>query len=277
MALANFHEIDPSVARGDLYYHEVGYEDIDPDVVLRARQTHAIGYHQDMGFVDEKAVALDGTLLPDIDKARGPNVRYYLATDPENNANKATIRVVNLTQGQSTEDLPGYGLTEHVMYSGAREHLSSVRPEKLKEIAALAKTSRIAAIGLFEIMRAAVQDAEEDDTWMMAFVDTTRKSLEARFGPGAFHLLGDVVHIEDERVDGEKVEIRPVMMRPGEFYQTMWETASSTSNVISDKTKRRVGETLLFFTNGVPLDQLHEDVANWREETITSLGALAAK
>lgn len=264
------------LARNDAYIHMSGYEATDPDVIDIALKTHAVGYSDDMGFVNSEAIGSDGYILPSIDKARGPNVEYHVAVDPINPNNVATMRMVHLTDGQSVEDLPAYQVSKEALTSDGEALLRSVEPEKLKELAALAKSNKRAAVGLFEIMRKSVHESlGKDETWFFSIVSDTYVSLARRLGRDAFTLLGEDVQIEDSRVDHTRVKLRPVAFRPDEFFDSMVNSVTNPNSTEDDLSKQRIASSILFFTDGIEDDRLSEEVAQWRERTLSSLGALA--
>lgn len=262
--------------RNDTYVHMSGYEGVNPDVVDIALATHAIGYSEDMGFVNSEAIGGDGYILPELDKARGSNVEYHVAISPQSPNEVATMRMVHLTKGQSVEDLPAYQAVKNSLKPEAESMLREVNPEKLKEISALAKSNRKAAIGLFEIIRKTIQEGVgRDETWFFSIVSDTYASLARRLGSDAFMVLGEDVNIEDSRVDQSKVRLTPVAFRPDRFYDSMYYSVIDPNSAEDDLSRQRIAGSILFFTEGISDDNLSEEVASWRRSTLSYLGELA--
>jgi len=263
-------------SRGDLYAHVSGFEGRNPEIVEAALATHAKGYCQDMRFVTPAAIDLYGHIAPDIDHARGPNVEYFIATDPNNpDENRATMRIIHLDEGQTVEELPAFQVTKEALSPEGEALIRSVEAIHLKEIAALAKTNHDAATGLFEIVRKAIhRSIGSGDTWFFSIVANTHDSLGKRMAARSFTVLGEDVPIIDDRVDAEQVRLRPVTLRPDDFFDHMADAIQNpTSEEDNPKAISNLVKGFMFFTNGIEADKISPEATALREKLAQRVGA----
>ena len=75
--LPSFDTLSMRIERGDIHRYVTVTEASNPEDALLARQVHAKSYLGE-GFILDDAIDETGQVVPDIDKARGDNVAYYL-------------------------------------------------------------------------------------------------------------------------------------------------------------------------------------------------------
>lgn len=261
--------------RGDTYAHVSGHEATDPLVVDAALTTHAIGYVDDMGFVTPEAIDQNGHIIPDIDHARGPEVEYFVATDPSNpGENRATMRIISLASGQTVEDLPAYQVTQEALTAEGKALLQSIEAIHLKEIAALAKSNHAAAVGLFEIVRKTIHEAiGTGDVWFFSIVAGTHASLCGRMAARSFTVLGTDVEIDDDRVDAEQVKLRPVLFSPSDFIDNLADAIIEPNEEESSaEAQHKLQSGFKFFTAGLEADKMSEKAVRLREQLAKPIG-----
>lgn len=224
-------------------------ERTDAAAVQVARQVHAIGY-ADMHFVNDEALMPDGTLRPDIDKARGDNVDYYLLINPEDEVKKATLRKIS----GDVWDLPAFGLTTHNLTKDGLQEL--LEAENVKEIAALARTPEAKQMLVFELLRDAFQEAiGNNETWFFSIVSSTFASLEGQFGPLAIRSIGEPIAFDDERIS-EDISLVPAILDVDNFLNAVAGAAAAETD--SAKQMQYV-RTLMYFADGVDDKFMNDD------------------
>lgn len=249
-------------------------EDTRPELVAEAWRVHAEGY-VDMGFVLPWAV-IDGALPGDIDKARGPNVDYYLATTwaPDATLNlveqKSTMRKINIPSGEGLEALPAYRLSVDHLYPEYRDMLESLESSgiRLKEIAALSKASNTTPVAIFEVLRAAYQEAlGKDEVWFFSIVSTTFSSLSDNFGTDAIRQIGRPIVFDDARIDS-RVSLVPGMVVIEQFLDGIQYAYEQS---VDPRESARLGRSFLFFAEGLSDDQIGPDSAALRRRIIEGM------
>jgi hypothetical protein len=234
------------------------------DLVREARRIHAEGYVF-AGFVNESAVIKDGpekgTLTPDIDKARGPNVEYYLGIDGSNAKNCATLRRLYLPPGGSFRNLPAYSTTEQSLSPGGLVILEELEANgaDINEIAALSRTEAAPAQAIYEILRTAIRDSMgKNRMWFVSMVSKTYDALLRRWGEDNLVRLGDDVVLEDDRVNDD-IFLRPLLINPDTFHDNLLTAYRATGD-------RKLAHSLVFYTDGLRRDQMSDDVFAARQK-----------
>lgn len=252
----------------DQYNHVSFYEDEAPDFAVEAQRIHAEGYHA-MGFVHKDAIQADGTLTPEIDKARGPHVKYYLDYKPESGRDdRAAVRKVNLLEGQTYRDLPAYALCKD-HFTPLGETLLDVvddQENRIKEIGALARTTEAQPRAVYELFRKIIHEAKDtNEVWFMTIVANTHNILVHSYGAKNFISLGENIPIgsQDDRVE-DQVELKPVLVRPDKFIDNILESAKNPE--LRQSERHTLLKNLVFMTDGLKPDEMSDDVRRARQE-----------
>lgn len=245
--------------RQDKYQHVSYYETEVPSLAHKAWQIHAEGYRA-MNFVQDSAITPEGYLSEDIDKSRGEYTQYYLAYDPENPDDIATLRKIGVAPGEGYAELPAYKLCEDVLSAEGRQVLMSetAKGKVFKEIGALARGAKASPMGPHELFRAAVQDAlQSNEYWIISTVSTTFESLVKSFGSMNFIVIGEDVMIDDPRVN-PNILLRPAAVDPTKFLSNILKDIDSTLEIAA---RTRLQRSLLFMTEGLSVEQMGHEVA----------------
>ncbi len=249
--------------RRDQYSIKRFTEASDGELAVKAQRVHAEGY-LDMDFVVPAALDDDGRLPGDIDKARGENVDYYLASawaldsDGVLVTQGATMRKVNIPKNGTIDDLPAYRLCKDSLYGAYRELLESTpNPHKhIKEIAALAKSANASPVAIFELLRDAYHEAlGKEEVWFFNIVSTTYQSLVDNFGDNALKQIGEPISFDDPRINSE-VTLVPAMVVIELFIDEIRESAICTTD---PHERKRLMRSFVFFSEGLSDDQLSDD------------------
>jgi len=247
--------------RADLYTHQSGNEFTDPDLVKQALRIHAEGYVT-MGFVKEEAVAQEGILDDAIDHSRGCFTEYFVATNPNNSKDMATMRKISIPTTGSIEDLPAFELTKEALYSDSVTQLKELahRGYDIKEIAGLSRTKEASSFAVYELLRSVIQDAlYKDEVWFFSIVTTTFFSLRKYFGKSAFHVMGDDVKINDHRVN-DRIKLKPVILIPSTAFLEMIQEIESMPDNAS---RKKIIGVFNYFTEGLEPESLDSKVADF--------------
>jgi hypothetical protein len=254
---------------GREYIDRVFTEATEPLRALEAQMTHAEGYLM-MGFVTADAITTDGMtdvmrvqgrlgrLKPELDHARGPQMDYYTSTAVGNPEDNATLRKYRLKEGQTHEDLPAWQLSGSALNEGASEEIKRVTvPEQLLEISALARSPKAHPLTAHAVIRHAIRDSlGNGEYWFSTLVSSTHDALVPRYGAANLRVLGKDVTIDDPRVSPD-LTLRPIVLEPDEFHNRLAEAYSTAETPV---VRNRLGETLLFFSDGLEPDKLSTDV-----------------
>lgn len=236
--------------RGDMYNISEFTEFSNPDMTDVARKVHAEGYCT-MNFVEDSAIdPATGWLAEDIDKARGPYVDIFVAENPANEKDKATIRKEHIPYGGTVDDLPAIQLCRGSMRPEVMEMLDAIESPEfvLKEIGAMARTEAGGALGPFELIRETTQAARgKGELWIFSIVSTTFDSLQESFGERAFPQVGEPVDLDDDRVK-EHIKLIPVLVDIDNFYANIAEGAITAGNPVRAK---KLIRSFLFLTAGM--------------------------
>ncbi len=188
-----------------------------PEIAREAWRVHAASYLQ-AGFVTAAATTDEGFLRPQIDRAWGSNVTYYLATERATGRPVATIRKVPLG-GDGVAALPAYEHCEASLAPSGRQllHDLSRSGELTHEVAALASLG--APDAMYELVRRVILDGRRRrETWFVGLVESTRTVLEARLGRTNFVSVGRPSPIVAEGVPSS-VRLVPTVIRCDGFVE----------------------------------------------------------
>lgn len=200
-----------------------GYEDTNQDIVMNARQIHAISYVLS-GYVSPEAVDSDGCLNTSIDKSRGPNVEYLVTTDPDQPEVQASVRAIHIPEGGGIEDLPFYHHSKEFLYDETiqeiNEQIETRGTNSVIELSALSKTNvnPMSSEASLVLVRELFQRAIKGNTmekWLIVFAEPAYKSFLTMFSDKIVRRAGDDVPIgdEDSKID-QNLCLVPVLIDP---------------------------------------------------------------
>ncbi len=277
----------------DVYFHtNVTEADEENDwsaavVIDDAFDTHAQGYVQAGFFATHDAVTRDpvtGKLRVDsesIDRAWGPNVLYHVAVNPADINDRATMRKVRMVSSD-LHTLPSYDKFEGTLSDTGRAHLGRILESgaELFEIAALAHSAAGSPEGIHEVVRSEVQRAyladhpalqrsplHPPEEWGFAIVTSTFDTFVSRWGRHNFTVIGDDVQIDDERVDSQRVALRPTILSPSRFFDNIYRSYTEETSISA---RRRLAEELVYMTEGIDDQLLPSDVRLARQQMIAA-------
>ncbi|MDB5185191.1 MAG: hypothetical protein JWN38_999 [Candidatus Saccharibacteria bacterium] len=250
------------------YEHIITTEAANPAMAELAWRIHAEGYHT-MGFVHKTAIAMDGALTTDIDKARGDNVEYFLAINDVQEIDAASLRKVHIPEGGDYTDLPAYKLCEPQLSEPGKQLLADLSEDghDIIEIGALARTASASPYAVHELFRNIVHgSAGKNEAWLFSIVSTTFDSLASSFGKDSFIVLGEDTPIVDDRVSNG-VKLRPAVLIPDLFIDNVLAQYEAATNRVQ---RHKLLRTFMFFTEGLEDNELSEHAAQARAMIATA-------
>ncbi len=250
--------------RADRYIYRHFTEASDPLLAVSAQQVHAVGYKGE-GFVNDDAIEADGTMSANIDKARGPNVDYFVGfgTNGEGNSvARSTIRKVHIPFGQTIESLPAYQIAADSLYPEALEELRAIaNPDRtIKEISAFAHSPEVSSAAGLEIIRNILQDSlGSHEKWMFTMVASRFEALVRSFGPKMMRQIGEPVPVTGTGVN-EGVELVSAIVDTDTYLSDIHD-----SIVAEDDMQIRTGymNGLKYLTQGLTSNEMGEAVATF--------------
>lgn len=245
--------LSPRIERGDEYAYMNFRESESLALSAIARVVHARSYRGE-GFVHDEAIAQDGTLARDIDKARGSMVDYYLGYQlgSEGAVPVSTLRKINLQPGETAESLPGFQACRDVLYKDERRCL--LAGTAVKEISSFGHVPEVSALAGLELMRHVLQDSSgEGELWFFSMVAEKYGTLVSMFGPRAVQKAGDPVTLQDSRINN--VSLVPAIVDVDRFYDNIY----NTLEVAGGARRRRHLASLAYFAEGME-DRLSDEV-----------------
>ncbi len=247
--------------RKDEYVHIKFQEEGNEVLVDEALKIHAEGYRA-LGFINEDAIDKNGHVVSAIDHARGPSVDYYLAIKSENEPdNSLTVRMINIPNGEDFTILPAYKLCGENLNPDGLGLLLNIPANKLKELAALSRTSEATEAGLLELLRDVYQDSYgKNEYWFFSVVDRTLRWLEIQFGSTNFMKIGSETTIEDPRVK-KKVILIPALFKIDDLFKNMMKNIAVSKN---GQERDKLVTTFLYFLEGIPEANLSEEVVDFK-------------
>jgi hypothetical protein len=247
-------ELLPIRLRQDQYRYIEATETTSREYVEDAWRIHAIGYST-MGFVTQDAIDKDGFLVPDIDKSRRENTTYYIAVNPYNYEDRATLRLVNLKEGEDCKQLPAYELCKDQLIEESKNYLLELDhpTSRLKEISGLAKTEHSNPIAIYELLRKIIRDAlGKNEIWFFSGVSSTVILLAKNLGERNIQIIGDDISIDDDRVN-PTLRLRPAIFQPDLFYENLFDEFKNASNPAR---KAKLKRSIIFYADGLGEDEL---------------------
>lgn len=260
----------PIPTRQDRYVQSEFNEFTNPELVELALRVHAEGYTT-MGFVSEDAVKPDGTLDDAVDHSRGEYTDYFLAINPDNPKDIATMRKINIPPDGTVQDLPAYQLTKNGLYEEGLIFLNNVDTSKVNEIAGLARTKEAPASAVYELLRSAFQSSlGKEEVWFFSIVSSTYESLTKYFGEHAFTVIGEDVKIDDSRVN-DNIQLRPTILTVDKLFESM---IYDIENLENKRDRRKVLGMFLYFTEGLRPEEAGEQAMSYRKSILDFLSSL---
>lgn len=253
--------------RQDNYQHLSFNQLSDPELVGTALRVHAEGYTT-MGFVSEDAVASDGTLDETIDHSRGCFTDYYLAVNPQNPRDMATMRKISVPPAGSVEDLPAYSLSKDGFYPEGINYLHDLESSgfSVKEIAGLARTKEAPSSSVYELLRRVFQEAlDKDEAWFFSIVSDTYESITRYFGKTAFRVLGDDVKIDDHRVS-ERIQLKPAILMPSTFFKSLIRDIETAER---PKPQMKLLGMFIYLSDGLTDQAMGDEPAEYRRRLLS--------
>jgi|AntRauTorckE6833_2_1112554.scaffolds.fasta_scaffold00046_4 hypothetical protein len=247
----------------DQYTH---FNFLESDSLIMAQEAwriHAEGYVA-MKFVNQDAVTSSGALVADIDKARGDNVEYNIALNPDDERDCASMRKIHLPEGGSFIDLPAYSICKANLSKEGLAKLHHLESEgyNMKEISALAKTKDAAPRAIFELFRNVIHGSMgRDEAFFFSLVSATHQVLTPRLSEANFLVLGEDTDINDARVE-RGVKLRPLLTMPDQFIDNIFEAYVTTESNVA---KRKLAQSLVFYTDGLVREQMSNEVFDARK------------
>lgn len=256
----------------DVYFHQHFTEAERPDLALIAQQVKARGY-LDAGFVVPEAIIRpQGTLHESIDEARGPNVDYWLARNPDlrRTRDRATLRHYYLASGGSETDFPAYEMCGQYMSPRGKEWLQQRLAEGrlIIEVASMAAEGGHNGRAVYEMLRNSIQKAlGKNQTWFFSIVGKSKQSLTDSLGEASFTVLGEPAVMDNPFISRD-ITLQPVALEPDEAFRGLPELFEKAKwFAASDKTGEgrralaKATRTILFFTDGIGDGVLSSDLA----------------
>lgn len=234
-------------------------ESSDRAGAIRAQQIQGESYMRD-GFIRPGALENDGRLPHDLDRYRGWNVEYLLATRrerPDNLRDQGSVRVVHIPDTGRLSYLPAYRYAGNTLTREADEqlklHYAAYGSAGVCEIAVLTRTVRSHPVVELELIRALLHDEwsrPRPRIWLVAFTDLSYRSVGDNFGAATVRRCGSPVTIGvgDHRMPAP-IRLTPAVVDPCIVLDTMMDEILSTDDARTHATLMR---TLRFLSQDAP-------------------------
>lgn len=215
-----FPRLNPDIINLSYVTIDVITEESDPELARQCWALQASDYKRS-GIVTDEAIGKDEALLPEIDKSRGPNVKYYVAKDRQGKI-VASLRKIS----DDFDKLPSYSRCIPDMDPGWADYLNSLSANsdgpKVVEIAALCKDSSVTADVVMALYHHALQDSISagGDVWFMGIVPKTRKKLADIYGTGVVNTVGAPVPLNELGIVPD-IDLTPTVIITGEVFETL--------------------------------------------------------
>lgn len=242
----------------------VGEQD-KPEIALTAQRIHGKSYVE-YGYIAPEGLTEDGRLLPELDGNRdradgSVRVNYLIARETGKSVEeaRATVRLIDIGENGTVEDLPTYRYFKDVFSSETKTKLHNIielyGKGSIREIGALGVTDARGHLGSYELMRATMQNAlikeAEYGHRELFLVSMTKKSLRpiTEFaGKNATTLLSEPTEMFSD--DPRKViHISPALIDPHKIIDGILddiEASDSPAKVVT------LSHKLQFFADGLP-------------------------
>lgn len=263
----------------DRYWHESFFETERPDLARVAQVVQARGY-QAAGFVVPQAVVRpEGVLHHTVDEARGPNVKYRLARNPDfrRTTDRASMRHVRLVDGISMETLPAFERCGAYLSAEGKEWLNNraAAGAPVSEIASLAAERGENGVAVHEMFRHGIHDAlGRGEVWVFSIVGKTMGKLVDSLGRRNFTFLGEPA-VMDNPLISRNITLQPVALEPDvavagfpELYAEAEWLSQKDAQGPGRGVARRAARTILFYTDGLPDTVLSPDVVQLRQQLV---------
>ena len=218
------------IIRVDAQYRiESSADNSRPEVMLRSQQIHGQSY-VDYGYFDASGLTEDGRLVPELDGTRssddGHRIANYLVASeygvPIHEA-KATVRVLDIGEYGSLEDLPTYKYFAERFDARTKAKLANLAElygkQGIREIAALGTVDNAGHVSSFELMRALIQNSiikEEKHGYREVYLASlTPKSFQPVINfidPRSANVIGQPVQIFSDDPRSRAIHVTPVLM-----------------------------------------------------------------
>lgn len=253
----------------------------NPAGAVRAQQIQGESYVA-AGFVYESALDQYGRLDETLDRSRGPNITYKLATainsDPDNREkDQASLRINSIPRGGQLDNLTEYKYCKDVMSIETELELRQLIAERgtdaVKGIAALSKTNEAHPTAPFELIRDILQEAIRDDTgetWLITFAKPAFDAVKKNFGDRAMHQIAEPVAVDvgDDRTNDE-LRLIPCVIRPCEVLDGLVQDIKEEAD---DHRRMSLVRSLYFVADGLKEQEMSQSV----NETIAFIEKLRA-
>ncbi|MBE7323608.1 hypothetical protein IEQ44_02945 [Nocardioides sp. Y6] len=241
---------------GDYRVHRFG-ESARPALAFRAQQIQGESYVAE-GFLLPSALTPDGRLREGLDHTRGPHVTYFLA---ESFARPGRFEAAarRVPSRGDLESLPAVRRVAVALDRHGHALLESVAPERVVEVAALARTQTARPVACFEVMRAMWQRAvvrDSEDLWLSSVSPRAFASMRRQFGPHCVRRVGRPVPVRsgDRRVN-ESLALTPMAIEPPRVLDALTRTLGEATTTAQ---RWRYARSLAFLCDGLPADLVPE-------------------
>lgn len=260
-ALGEYFEFDRASYRCRIEHFS---EADDPQGAFRAQQIQGESYVE-AGFVHPEALDEYGRMLPELDRSRGENVTYFVATSVDNPADQASVRIIDIPTGGDLRDLAAYRYSDGAIYEEyelfLQDHFKKYGASSIREVAALSKTTSASPLSSYELLREITQQAirrNSNEIWIMTLAPRAFRSVMASFGPDAIVKIGSEVSVdENDTRTSDELRLSPVIVNPSGGPDSILRAAIAESN---PKLKSRLVDSLLFIIDGLNDDEISSDI-----------------
>ena len=253
------------------YHIQTFTERSNPEGAFRAQQIQGESYVA-AGFVYQSALDEYGRLQPELDRSRGDNIIYKLATAIDHgqgnvDLDQASVRINPIPKGGRLDDLTEYKYIKDVMSIEAELELRQIIAERgtdaVKGLAALSKTNEADQISSFEIIRNIFQESVQDktdETWLITFAKPAYIAIRNNFGERAVTQIAEPVAVDvgDDRTD-DNLRLVPCVIKPGEVLDGLVKDITEASDI---KRQMTLVRSLYFLSDGLKPDEMSDTVNN---------------
>lgn len=252
----------------ELYSIQTFTEKDNPEGAFRAQQIQGDSYVE-AEFIFETGLDEHGRLLPELDRSRGDEVVYKLATSIHGDPlDQAALRILPLPEG-GLEQMAAYKYCKNDLFNGAKEaleaHVAEFGPDSLKEIAALSKAENAGKLSSFELIRNIVQEAVRDDTneaWLITFAKPAFDAIQKNFGPRSLTQIGSPVQVDvgDPRTS-DKLRLIPTVIKPCNVLDGLLLDIDDAEDDLDQKL--RLQTTFMFLSDGLKDSEMSDAVVDY--------------